>query len=83
LEDEIINLGQKGFFALVLNTSKRFETDEIKRTKIELRTGDSITVKTETDSNGYYLINKPFEHLSSFANTEGGNGQRLPLRLNI
>ena len=71
LEDEIIDLEQKGFLALVLNTWKRFETDEIKHTEIKIKAGDLIALNTETDSNGYYLINQSFEHLSGFTNTEG------------
>jgi phosphatidate phosphatase APP1 len=71
LEDEIIDLEQKGVFALILNTWKQFETDEIKHTEIEIKAGDSITLKTETDSNGYYVINSPAEHLSNFVTTEG------------
>jgi phosphatidate phosphatase APP1 len=79
LEDEIIDLEQKGFLALVLNTWKRFDTDEIKHAKIKIKAGDSIALKTNTDSNGYYLINQRFEHLSRFANTEGW----LPVELSF
>jgi phosphatidate phosphatase APP1 len=69
LEDKIIDLEQKGFLALVLNTWKRFETDETKHAEIKGKAGGSITLKANTDTNGYYLINQRFKHLSRFANT--------------
>lgn len=71
LEDEIIDLEQKGFLAVVLKTWKRFETDEIKHAKIKVKAGGSITLKANTDTNGYYLKNEFVEYFSRFANTEG------------
>ena len=40
LEDENINLDQKGAFKLLFNAWKRFGTDEIKNTKIKVKLGE-------------------------------------------
>ena len=55
LEDEDIDLSKKGWFNLLINSWKRFETDEIRDTTI------AIKVKEEdftlaTDAEGYYLL---------------------------
>lgn len=71
LEDERIDLKKKGLFALLLNTWKRFETDEIKKARIYIKTGELITLETRTDTNGYYLVSKAADHLSRYANTSG------------
>lgn len=71
LEDERIDLQQKGFPALLWNTWKRFETDEVKHTAIRIKAGDTIALQTDTDINGYFLVNESFEHLSRFTNEEG------------
>lgn len=71
LEDEKIDLEQKGVFALLLNTWKRFETDEVKNTGIRLKIDSSISVETTTDRNGYYHVNEPLDNLSQYVNEEG------------
>jgi len=71
LEDERIDLQQKGFFSLLWNTYKRFETDEVKNTTIRIKIGSAITLKTETNTNGYYLLTETLNDLSRFANVEG------------
>lgn len=71
LEDERIDLEKKGFFTLVLNTWKRFETDEIKYCRIQFKTGERIVLETQTDNNGYYLLNVSVERLSNYANVDG------------
>lgn len=71
LEDENIDLSEKGFFNLLTNTWKRFETDEIKNTPIEITLPDDRILSGKTDKNGYYLINESIENLESLTNEEG------------
>ena len=49
IEDESINLEQKGAFKLLFNALKRFETDEIKNTKLRVTLGDRV-FETKTDN---------------------------------
>ncbi|QLG44468.1 App1 family protein [Costertonia aggregata] len=71
LEDEGIDLAQKGFFKLFLNTWKRFETDEIKHTGIKITLPDDRTLTGTTDKNGYYLIDDTLGDLEKLTNAEG------------
>ncbi len=71
LEDEEIDLSKKGFLNLLLNSFKRFETDEIRNTGITLQLPDGRTVKGNTDMRGYYRIDASFKDLSQLANEEG------------
>lgn len=71
LEDENIDLGHKGVFKLLINTWKRFETDEIKNTPIRIAIGDTIILQGKTDHEGYYLVNEQVENLSEYVNEEG------------
>ncbi|MBT8184910.1 MAG: DUF2183 domain-containing protein [Eudoraea sp.] len=71
LEDEKINLAQKGFFRLLLNTWKRFETDEVRNTKIQLKLPNGRIIITETDYDGYFLVDERLQDLILSANEEG------------
>jgi len=71
LEDEEIDLSQKGFFNLLQNTWKRFETDEVRNTNIKVTLANGHIVLTRTDDDGYYLIDSPTDALTSVANSEG------------
>ena len=71
IEDESINLEQKGAFKLLFNTWKRFETDEIKNAELTVKLGDDSLYYTKTDSNGYFLFDEKVENLSEYANKEG------------
>lgn len=71
LEDEDIDLSEKGFFNLLTNTWKRFETDEIKNTSIEITLPDGRILSGKTDQNGYYRIGESLENLGTLANEEG------------
>lgn len=71
LEDEEIDLAQKGFFPLIWNAFKRFETDEIKNTPLVLSLPDGSTLEATTDKNGYYRFEKELPDLGSLANEEG------------
>lgn len=71
LEDENIDLSQKGFFNLIINTWKRFETDEIKNTSVQVTLPDGRILSEKTDNNGYYRIDESLESLQVLTNEEG------------
>lgn len=71
LEDEGIDLAQKGWFYLFKNTYKRFETDEVRLAPIRLKLSDGRIIKATTDSDGYYLVDESMESLGSLTNGEG------------
>lgn len=71
LEDEDIDLGKKGFFNLIWNTFKRFETDEIRDTGVKIALKEGRTLEGTTDTRGYYRIDVPVENLRELANEEG------------
>jgi len=71
LEDEDIDLSEKGFFNLITNTWKRFETDEIKNTPIRISLPDDRSLKGATDKNGYYLFDESIAGLQKLSNDEG------------
>jgi len=70
IEDESINLEQKGLFALFVNSWKRFETDEIKNTALKVTLPDGVILKTTTDNHGYFIIDEKIEGLSALTNEE-------------
>ncbi|WP_397364826.1 App1 family protein [Olleya sp. R77988] len=71
LEDETIDLDQKSLFNLILNTWKRFETDEIKHTKLKITLPNKQVFNTETDKDGYYKFNQSFTGLEHLVNEDG------------
>lgn len=71
LEDESINLEDKGWFKLLVNTYKRFESDEIKNVDINLKLPNGTILKTKTDNKGYFKCEKQLEGLGALANNEG------------
>lgn len=71
LEDENIDLSKKGFFNLVWNTYKRFETDLIKNTPLILTLPDGRKISTETDNQGYFLIDETIENLLPLVDEKG------------
>tara|TARA_R110002167_G_scaffold218932_12_gene423574 strand:+ start:977 stop:1978 length:1002 start_codon:yes stop_codon:yes gene_type:complete len=71
LVDEEIDLAEKGWFQLLKNTYKRFETDEVKHTAINITFPDGRIVGGMTDNDGYYLIDIPIDNLAILANQEG------------
>ena len=54
LEDEDIDLSKKGWFSLLVNSWKRFETDEIRNTAIQINISET-KYNLITDAEGYYL----------------------------
>ncbi|SHJ45568.1 App1 family protein [Pseudozobellia thermophila] len=71
LEDEGIDLAQKGIFNLVLNTYKRFETDEVRHTPVTITLPDGRTVQGKTDNSGYYKLEGQCNNLRELTNGEG------------
>ncbi|TCK67481.1 uncharacterized protein DUF2183 [Winogradskyella wandonensis] len=58
LEDEDIDLSKKGWFSLLVNSWKRFETDEIRNTAITIKIQENL-FNLKTDAEGYYLYDSP------------------------
>ncbi|MFT5846902.1 MAG: phosphatidate phosphatase APP1 [Psychroserpens sp.] len=71
LEDETINLEQKGLFGLLINSFKRFESDEIKHTELKITLPNRTVLKTKTDDHGYFKVDEQLEGLSALTNAEG------------
>lgn len=71
IQDESINLEQKGLFGLFINSWKRFETDEIKNTSIKVILPNGKTLKAITDNHGYFKIDKKVKDINLLSNSEG------------
>ncbi|WP_026452469.1 App1 family protein [Aequorivita capsosiphonis] len=71
LEDENIDLSKKGFFNLLWNTYKRFETDLITDAQLILTLPDGRKIETETDSQGYFLIDQAIENILPLIDKNG------------
>lgn len=71
LEDENIDLSKKGFFNLLWNAYKRFETDLIKDAQLILILPDGRKIETKTDSQGYFLVDQAFENLLPLIDENG------------
>lgn len=71
LEDETIDLEQKGLFSLFINSWKRFESDEIKYTELKISLPNGVILKTITDNHGYFKLDEFVEGLGVLANDEG------------
>ncbi|WP_289041558.1 phosphatase domain-containing protein [uncultured Zobellia sp.] len=71
LEDEEIDLSKKGFFNLIWNSYKRFETDEIRNTCVRVKLPDGRTLTGKTDGRGYYTFDEPQNNLEELTNGEG------------
>ena len=50
LEDEDIDLDKKGWLSLLINSWKRFETDEIRNTPLIVQLSNSKIINTTTDA---------------------------------
>ena len=77
LEDESIDLAQKGTLQLLLNSWKRFETDEIRNTPLEVLLPDGQVCELQTNSDGYYLLDTEGTDLQALTDSEGW----LPYRI--
>jgi phosphatidate phosphatase APP1 len=71
LEDENIDLSQKGFFNLLKNSWRRFKTDEVAHTKLRLKLPNDTFFYTVTDAKGYFKLSETVENLDNLTNDEG------------
>ena len=71
LEDETIDLAQKGTLKLLLNSWRRFETDEIRHAPLRLHLSDGRNFEVQTDSHGYFFLDQTVGNLGTLANSEG------------
>ncbi len=71
LEDEDIDLEQKGWFNIILNSWKRFETDEIRNTLLTIKLPNGRVINSKTDAEGYYLIDEPTKMIREHLNSQG------------
>ncbi|MDB9720678.1 DUF2183 domain-containing protein [Winogradskyella sp.] len=83
LEDEDIDLEKKGWFSLVVNSWKRFETDEIRNTPLKVFLPNNAVVLGTTDAEGYYLFDEPQPNLSTLTDTEGWLSYKVSYTLNL
>ncbi len=71
LEDETINLEQKGLFGLFINSWKRFESDEIKHATLKVSLSNGNSFITKTDHHGYFKVDVQVAHLLELADDDG------------
>lgn len=71
LEDEDIDLSKKGWFDLLVNSWKRFESDEIRHTNLELILPNDKDLNIKTDAEGYFLIDESTEDISKLVDDKG------------
>ena len=71
LEDENIDLSKSGFFPLLINAYKRFKTDLIKHSNLELTLADGRKIQTTSDNQGYFLIDEIIENIQPLIDNDG------------
>jgi phosphatidate phosphatase APP1 len=71
LEDENIDLSKKGWGALLRNTWKRFETDEVPHARLKITLPNEKVCYATTNAEGYFKIEDTFANLDGVTNTEG------------
>ena len=71
LEDESIDLESQNIWHLIVNTWKRFETDEIKYVGLNIRLPNNTILKAVTDGKGYFKIEENLGNIKALTNEEG------------
>jgi len=71
IEDEGIDLNKKNWLNVLVNSWKRFETDEIRKTNLIFKLPGQLRLESKTDAEGYYLIDNATQSLSSYTDAEG------------
>ena len=71
LEDESIDLEANNTWQLIVNSWKRFGTDEIKHVGLDLKLPNNNILKATTDRKGYFWVEANLENLKSLTNDEG------------
>lgn len=71
LEDEDIDLGSKGIWKLMINTWKRFETDEVRHVPISIHLPNGKVINTDTGPEGYFQVGEHMPDLLEHVTEEG------------
>ena len=71
LEDESIDLEANNFWQLVVNSWKRFDTDEIRNIGLDLKLPNNEILKATTDRKGYFRVEANLNDLEMMTNEEG------------
>lgn len=71
LEDEAIDLAQKGTIPLLINSWKRFESDEIGLTQLSMELADGQRFSFSTDNKGYFHFHTEVSNMDALADSEG------------
>jgi len=71
LEDENIRLESNNKFRLILNSWKRFESDEIKHCKLKIILPTKEEIYTVTDKDGYFSLREECSDLKPYTDREG------------
>jgi len=61
LEDESIDLEEQHIWHLIVNTWKRFETDEIKYVGLDIKLPNNKTINVTKDNKGYVRVEEKRE----------------------
>lgn len=70
LQDENIDLAKKSWFNLLLNTWKRFESDEIKHANLKIKLPNEEIIVVKTDDHGYFKVEAKIENIQNFVNED-------------
>lgn len=71
LEDESIDLESKSWFSLLVNTWKRFETDEVKHAALNIKLHNGVVLETKANRKGYFKVEAQLENLRELTNNKG------------
>ncbi len=71
LEDEGIDLEKTKTLSVLVNSWKRFETDELRHTPITVSLEDGEKLNRKTDAEGYYNIDQVAKELNTNIDAEG------------
>lgn len=71
IEDEHIDLNEKKWLSVVVNSWKRFETDEIRKAALQVKLAGYKTIDCKTDMEGYFLIDDSIEDVDLKIDKEG------------
>src|SRR5690606_4021807 len=71
LEDENIDLTKKGFLRMIWIAYKRFGTDLVKNTPLLLTLSDGRKIETQTDDQGYYLVDETMDDMAHLVDEDG------------
>lgn len=72
LEDENIDFyNNPSFFRILYNIYKQFESDEIRKSDIQIHLPNGKTFQTQTDEEGYYHINEEIKEFITHKDDQG------------